>query len=203
MWRATEYCHMKMDLASSNIRDPQVSARGAKYALIDPPASCKNTFTLGSKENPCTTPFGASVFNGEEATRKNIDFTLTTQEEIRLDQVYSWTLNCLSVKPDRFFKKDVTIKELHDILRHPLVKKEPYATRLRCKIDTSGKNAVRCWNADGTRCELPFDLREYKLIPKITLSHIWFMSKECGIVFLCTDLQLLECEQDVCPFDDN
>ena len=190
-----------MDLALSTIRDPQVSARGAKYALIDAPASCKNTFTLGTKENPCTTPFGASLFNGEEATRKNIDFTVSTQEEIMLDAVYSWTLNSLFLRPDRFFKKDVTQKELLEILRHPLVKKEPYATRLRCKIDTSGKNAVRCWKADGTRCELPYDLREYKMIPKITLSHLWFMSKEAGVVFLVSDLQLLDCEHDVCPFD--
>ena len=33
------------------------------------------------------------------------------------------------------------------------------------------------------------------------VSHIWFMSKELGFVCLCTDLQILECESQTCPFE--
>ena len=192
-----------MNVAFSSIRDPQISARRAKYAIIDNvnQADGKNKIILGNKKNPCKTPFGASTFNGDDAKRKCIEFVGTPEEEEQINDFYNWVLDYLQNNSDRFFKKAVAADGLKEILKNPIVKKEPYQARIKCKIDTSGNSAVKCWDADGQRCELPFDLRGQKLIPKINFNHIWFMSKECGFVFLGTDIQILDSDNESCPFE--
>ena len=107
----------------------------------------------------------------------------------------------LAAKSEKFFKKQITKNEIIDLFKHPIIRKEQYPPKFKCKIDTAGKNAVKCWDANGNRCDLPCDLRGYKLVPRICFNHIWFMSKELGFVCLVTDLQILECECQTCPFE--
>ena len=89
-----------------------------------------------------------------------------------------------------------------ELFKNPVVKKQNYEPRIRCKIDLAGKNQVRCWNEKNERCEMPSDLRGYKLVPRLTFSHLWFMSRECGFVVLVSDIQLLECPNEECPFEE-
>ena len=188
----------------AKILDPQVSVRGAKYALISTNklhGDNKLRLTIGDKIIPTSTPFGVSTFNNDDATRKNIEFTISPSEEQKINSIYNWALEYLASKPESFFRKPVSKAELQELFKHPIVKKEKYEPRLKCKIDTAGKNMVRCWDANNERCELPSDLRSYKLIPRLCFNHIWFMSKECGFVVLVTDLQILECESQECPFE--
>ena len=193
-----------MDPKTWTIRDPQISARGAKYAIIEDSSSGatdgKVRFYIGDKNYPTGTPFGASTFNGEEAKRKNIDFFLAPAQEEELSRFYEWALPYLAEHSERIFRKKMTIDQVADCLKNPITKKGDFKPQLRCKIDTSGMHAVRCWSCTGESCDLPADLRGYKLIPRVLLSHLWCMQKECGFVFLATDLQLLESEKDVCPF---
>ena len=81
------------------------------------------------------------------------------------------------------------------------MKKEPYQARVKCKLDTSGNSAVIFWDASGQRCDMPYDLMGYKLIPKKNYNHVWLMLKECGIVCLVTDIQLLDWDNERCPFN--
>ena len=194
-----------MDIPSfAKILDPQVSVRGAKYALIDTNklhGDGKLRLTIGDKTTPCSTPFGVSTFNNDDASRKNIEFQICPSDEAKINDIYNWALTYIALKPDIFFKKPVSKAELHELFKNPIVKKEKYEPRLKCKIDTAGKNQVRCWDAKNERCDLPSDLRGYKLIPRVCFNHVWFMSKECGFVVLVTDLQILECPDEECPFE--
>ena len=52
------------------------------------------------------------------------------------------------------------------LLKHPVVKKGQCQARIGCKLDTSGNNAVKYWDASGQRCELPFPLRGWQLDTK-------------------------------------
>ena len=83
-----------MDLASSSIRDAQISLRGAKYALIEnnKHSDGKLKIILGNKREPCVTPLGANTFNNEDNKRKNIQFTITPTEEQHINSVYDWSL---------------------------------------------------------------------------------------------------------------
>ena len=195
-----------MDIPSfAKILDPQVSVRGAKYALIDTNklhGDGKLRLTIRDKLIPVSTPFGVSTFNNDDATRKNIEFTICEKDEVKINDIYKWALEYMASEPELFFKKsNVSKTELMELFKHPIVKKEKYEPRLKCKIDTAGQHMVRCWNANNEKIDLPSDLRGYKLIPRVCFSHIWFMSKECGFVCLCTDIQILECPNEECPFE--
>ena len=188
----------------ARIADPQVSSRGAKYALIDNNklhGDGKIRITIGTKDNPTSSPFGVSTYNNDEATRKNIEFIVTPEEEAKVNSMYMWAIEQLAAKPEKFFKKQITKNEIIDLFKHPIIRKGDYPPKFKCKLDTTGKNQVRCWDAQNQKCELPSDLRGYKLIPRICFNHIWFMSKELGFVCLVTDLQILECECQTCPFE--
>ena len=188
----------------ARIADPQISTRGAKYALIESDklhGDGKIRMTIGTKDNPSTSPFGVSTYNNDDATRKNIEFIVTPEEEAKVNSMYMWAIEQLAAKPEKFFKKQITKNEIIDLFKHPIIRKGDYPPKFKCKLDTTGKNAVRCWDAQNQRCELPSDLRGYKLIPRICFNHCWFMSKELGFVCLCTDLQILECECQTCPFE--
>ena len=67
----------KMNTTNFELKDPSISARGAKTATLLKGKDEKVFFSLGSKENPAKTPFGATSFNDEAATRKTIEFTLS------------------------------------------------------------------------------------------------------------------------------
>ena len=116
-----------MNLNSWTIRDPQISARGAKYCMIDDSSSGspdgKVRFYIGSKNAPTTTPFGAGTFNGEEAKRKNIDFFLYSEQEDFLKQIHSWAVPYLSEQSERIFRKHMTVDQVSECLKHPIVKR--------------------------------------------------------------------------------
>ena len=63
-----------MDTSNWQLRDPTISAKGAKScSLIKSPSNDKIFFTLGAKGQPVHTPFGASSYNDETSTRKTIE----------------------------------------------------------------------------------------------------------------------------------
>ena len=59
------------------LKDPQISARGAKSCPILNAQGNKVFFNLGSKSEPVSSPFGATSFNDEVTSRKTIEFNLT------------------------------------------------------------------------------------------------------------------------------
>ena len=75
----------------ARIADPQISTRGAKYALIESDklhGDGKIRMTIGTKDNPTTSPFGVSTYNNDDATRKNIEFIVTPEEEAKVNSMY-------------------------------------------------------------------------------------------------------------------
>ena len=75
-----------MDIPSfAKILDPQVSVRGAKYALISMNklhGDNKLKLTIGDKIIPTSTPFGVSCFNNDDATALGLlQVTKTTDRE--------------------------------------------------------------------------------------------------------------------------
>ncbi len=124
-----------MDIPSfAQILDPQVSARGAKYALIDTNkhGDGKLRLQIVDKMIPSSSPFGISSFNNDDATRKNIEFTICPSDEVRIDAIYRWTIEHLASKPDKFFKKAVSKDELLELFKYPIIRKEQYPPKFKC-----------------------------------------------------------------------
>jgi hypothetical protein len=181
------------------LKDTCVSARGAKScALLD--AANKVCFTLGSREEPTSTPFGATVFGDEPNTRKTIEFNLSPEQEESFAKFDRWSVTYLAMNSQRLFKKEMSEEQIRENYKSPLTKKGDYGAHLRCKLNTIGRGAVRCWDTQSMRIDMPEDLRYVEITPRITISHLWVMNKEFGWVFQATDLMLCESEQ-ICPFE--
>ena len=83
-----------------------------------------------------------------------------------------------------------------------MTQKGDYRAHLRCKINSAGTAMVRCWDCFGSRQACPTDLRGCEVVPRITLSHLWMMSREYGFVLQVNDLMICDSNED-CPFDED
>ena len=188
-----------LDTSSWQIKDPQISARGAKSCPVLNAEGDKVFFTLGSKSQPVSTPFGATSFNDEATSRKTIEFNLTPEQEEQFRQFDEWAVGYLAEQSERLFKKKLTPDQVREGYRSPVTKKGSYRGHLRYKINSSGASMVRCWSTEDKRREMPGDLRTHEMVPRINVSHLWMMSREYGWVFQVNDLMVCEGEE-VCPF---
>ena len=184
------------------VRDAVISSRGAKscaveHAKPDAGTDGKIRVTLGSKETPTTTPFGATTFNGEEAAQRTIEFNLSDDEVEQFRGVTEWLTEYLAEHSLRIFKREMSQDQVSESLRSPVTQKGSFRPHLRCKIRPSH---VRVWDGERRARALPSDLRPYQLVPRLTLERLWIMSRECGLVFQVTDIMVLEGEEAECPF---
>ena len=58
------------------LADAAISARGAKTSALTA-AGTELVLNVGSREDPLSTPFGATSFGEEQTERKTMDFRLT------------------------------------------------------------------------------------------------------------------------------
>ena len=181
------------------LKDPQISARGAKSCPILNAQGEKVYFNLGNKSKPVSTPFGATSFNDEATSRKTIEFNLTEEQEEQFKRFDEWAIGYLSEHSERLFKKKLTPDQVREGYRSPVTKKGSYRGHLRCKINSSGTTMARCWNMEDKRREMPADLRNHEMVPRINVSHLWMMSREYDWVLQVNDLMVCE-GVEVCPF---
>ena len=175
------------------IGDIQSNQKGVKSA----PLSRKGSpifQSLSNSSQPLTTPFGASAFNDEQATRKNICFRCPPSLADQLNKIDSYMRHYIEKHSGRLFKgKKVTYKPLL------VPQKDDYEPLIRCKINTAGQKVVRCWDADHSRCDLPEDLRDCTLVPRVQFRSLWLMGDNCGITVDVTDLMIFPTNEE-CPF---
>ena len=93
----------------------------------------------------------------------------------------------------RLFKgKQMSYKPLLSI-------KEDYPALIRCKMNISGHRACKCWTPSFARRDLPEDLRDCNVVPRVLFKSLWIMGSECGLTVEVTDLLCDEID-DECPF---
>ncbi len=184
------------------LKDPIVSQRGAKSCPLECRGSAVYT-TIGTRDAPVTTPFGASSYNDEGSTRKTLEFSIESDHHEEWKEVAAWARGYIAENAERLFKKKMSADAIYENFREPAHQKGDYKPLLRCKINTSGARAVQCWDADGQRVALPEDLRGIPLSAKVRVDRLWCMSKEFGLVLEVTDLRLYEVADEApCPFQD-
>ena len=108
-----------------------------------------------------------------------------------------WLTDYLSKHSERIFRKNMSREQVSETMRNPVTQRASYQPHLRCKIRPA---SVRVWDGDGKQRTLPADLRQYNLVPRITIEKLWIMSRECGLVLQVSDLMVLEKEECTCPF---
>ena len=184
------------------LSEPFVSARGAKSCALTLDGH-KHIVTLGSRSDLLTTPFGASSFGDDATTRKTIEFRLA-QDSIWLayfETIDAWAIPYIALNSERLFKKTLTDDQVREVYKNIVQRKGTYPATIRCKINVAGGGAVRCWSALDQRMSIPEDLRAFELLPRVHISHLWIMNRDCGFVINVLDLQCVEAST-ACPFQE-
>ena len=187
-------------LASSGLQlaDPVVSARGAQSCALSA-NGIKLVTTVGSRADPLTTPFGASSFGEDISNRKTIEFRLPPQWLAYFQSLDDWTVPYLAEHSERIFKKKMTVDQVRDCYKPCVNQRGNYPATLRCKMQVAGSVAVRCWNGLDQRMPVPEDFRMFELLPRVHISHLWQMSRDCGWVCQLQDIQCMDASL-ACPF---
>ena len=150
-------------------------------------------------EQPVLRPFGATSFGDEVNPRFTIEFKWDENQEAHWNAFDKWAVASLAEHSERLFKKTLTIEQVKEAYKSPVTRKEGYQPHLRCKMNTQGEKARRAWNTNNDRIELPH-LRIVSCVPRITLSHLWIMSRDCGFVLSVNDITASPPPEIRCPF---
>ena len=179
------------------IGDIVCNSKGVKSAQVTNKKGGPIFERLTGINEPITTPFGASTFNDSAATRKNICFRCTPKLAKRLAAIDSYIQSYLEKNNGRLFKgKKFTYKPL-------LVPgKDDYEPLVRCKINTEGRGACRFWNEDQERIDMPEDLRDCTLVPRVQIKSLWLMGDSCGITCDVVDMLVFTIKAES-PFVDD
>ena len=112
-----------MNTTNWQLKDPTISAKGAKSCALIKSPNDKVFLTLGSKAEPMRTPFGACSFNDEKASRRTIEFTLNPQQVEKFKAFDAWAVEYLVKHSDRIFKKRLTMQEVQGMYKCPASQK--------------------------------------------------------------------------------
>ncbi len=187
------------DFSQFHLAEPIVSSRGAKSCALSTNGA-KFLHPLGSRDEPCTTPFGAQSFQNESTNRKTLEFRLPVGEATDFwDGFDAWAVTYLTCHSTRLFGKPLTIEQVRDGYRPCVSRRGNYPPTLRCKVNLCGTSAVRCWSPAEERIEVPQEFRGLELIARVSVMHLWIMNREFGWVLQPNDLMCSEVSQ-TCPF---
>jgi hypothetical protein len=187
------------DFAQLQLADAVVNHRGAKSCALSRPDGSKFVNIVGSRQDPVTTPFGASSFNDENAVRKTLEIRLPAECVDFWDGFDAWSVSYITCHSTRLFGKTLTLDQVRDGYKSCVTRRGTYPPTLRCKLNLSGSNVVRCWSPDGVRVDVPGEFRGMDLVPQLTVMHLYVMGREFGWVTQIGDLMCSEVSQP-CPF---
>ena len=84
---------------------------------------------------------------------------------------------------ERLFQKKYTLAQVRENYKACVRQPGSYPASLRCKVNVGGSGAVCCWDVLSQRMPLPDERRNYELIPRLKISHMWQMGcRDFGLV---------------------
>ena len=128
---------------------------------------------------------------------------MTPEQDQEFLEFDAWAQSYIEEHSERLFKKKLNRSQIEEHYRSPVTRKEGYQSLLRCKLNTEGRHQVRVWDQDGQRTPLPEDLRDYDLVPRLQISHLWILGRDFGFSLNCFDLMVLNgsgADENICPF---
>ena len=170
------------------------SSKGAKMAFI----SRENTPAMWIPGDTMQPVFEPKVFE-DGTTRLNLVLQPTPEQESTLKSLDEWCLATVAQQSEQLFGKSLTLEQLTQCYQPCLKVSDKYPPNLRVKLNLSGANATRYWNAVGRKTIAPDTWVGTAVRPRIRIKALWFMAKQFDIVMELTDAQILELDVK-CPF---
>ena len=170
-----------------------VTTKGAKLIPLDKPLEW------------CLDPMGVmyepSSFD-TQSTRKTICMQPTTGVAEKLREFEEQLTLCLTKESKRLFGSEMTAEEVSARFMSTVRTQKKGGKALRLKLNTAGKYAVKCWDPEKQKMEIPEEWRQYSVQPFVRVKSLWMVGKEFGPILEMEHALLTEGEQTVaaCPF---
>jgi len=187
----------EIDTSRLACQDVYTTSKGAKTI---PLAYKDGTAVLWQPRQPLAVFWEPSAYNDETATRLNISFAPNPEVEKELQAFDAWCVDTLVAESVRLFGNTATRDEAQRGYQPALrVSEKTGATSLRCKMNTVGRNAVKCWDTFRAPRSLPESWTTCAVTPRIALKGLWVMGKEIGPLLELQHAMLDEATAE-CPF---
>ena len=140
------------------------------------------------------------AYNDPDASRVVICFTSNAEVEAYLSELDAWVIKAVAANPRKFFGQDLTFEQVRERYMPAVKTSQKGYTHLKAKMNSSGRLAVRCWNAETqAKVNLPEDWTAVDVQPSLQVKGIWIMNKDFGLVLEMTDAIISE-NAPVYPF---
>ena len=187
----------EIDTSRLACQDVFTTSKGAKTI---PLAYRDGTAVVWQPRQPLAVLWQPSAYNDETATRLNISFVPTAEVTEQLRAFDSWCVATLAQESVRLFGTTLDKEEVQRRYQPALRTHEKTGTTsLRCKLNTVGRNAVKCWDTFRASRSLPESWTSCAVTPRIALKGLWVMGKEFGPLLELQHAMLDEATAE-CPF---
>ena len=189
----------EIDCTSLVCQDPVTSSKGARTFPICTKAGGA---VVWQPRQPLQCPWEPGVFGDDgTATRLNISFSPLPKEVVKELQAFdAWCLEVLAKDSKRLFGSPFDAEEIKRRFQPSLrVHEKTGAVSLRCKLSTTGRSAVRCWDTFRNARTMPDAWTACSITPRIAIKAFWTMGKDGGVAFELTHA-LLDETTVACPF---
>ena len=188
----------EIDTSRLACQDTYTSAKGAKQI---PLAYLDGAAVQWQPRTPMSVLWEPGAYNDDAATRLNICFAQTPEVLQELKRFDEWSVETLSAQSARLFGGTTLDQEEVRRRYQPALRihEKTGSTSLRCKVNTSGRNAVKCWDTFRQSRSLPESWTTCACTPRIAVKSYWVMPKEMGPLL---ELQhaMLDEPMAECPF---
>ena len=184
-----------LDMNSLSLGELQVSSKGAKQV----PLSCGDK-PLVWQPGPLRVQWQPKAFNDPGASRVAICFVSNETVEAYLQQLDAWVTKVMSGASKNYFGQDLSPQQIAERYTPAVKLSQKGYCHLRAKMNLTGRNAVRCWEAE-TKVprKMPDDWTICEVSPCFEIKGVWIMSKDFGLLIEMTDALISE-SFNVCPF---
>lgn len=176
-----------IDTANISLRDVFTTKQGAKIASFkdgdDDLVYQPNEFLR--------VPFDPSTWD-KDPTSQRLNLVLETTPSVleAFQTLDEWLIKYIAEHSERLLKKRLSVEQVRGNYTSCLKTSEKYPATLKTKIDLgSGKHSVACWSRDARR-DPPEYWGEYKVSPRLHITHLWIMGNSFGPVVRVTDAML-------------
>ena len=177
-----------IDTAELRLGDVFLTRHNAKIASIRD----GNKDLVLQPEEFLKVPFTPMNFDDNAATRLNLFLhpcRSLLEDVVSIDE---WLIGYLADHSVEILKEQMNFDQVREkyisCIRHS---DKGYAPTIKTKIDfTDGKHSLHCWDADGNLIDAPENWKEFRISPRLHVSHVWFMGTNFGPVLRLTDALL-------------
>ena len=185
------------DLANLLCQDTVTSSKGAKQIHV---THLDGTPVLWQPVQPMSPLWEPSAFNDPAATRLNVSFAASHEVSEQLKLLDEWSLITLASESARLLGSPLDMDEVKRRYQPALrVYGKTGSVSMRCKMNVSGRNQVKCWDHFRQMRSLPESWTACTVVPRVRLAGLWVMGKEVGWTFTLEQALIDEASQE-CPF---